>query len=189
VTLQRRKPVPAHVAFEQVTPRIEDAVLVLSELIVTSRWQTGISTRQYAKLWGVSEAKILEWYRAACATVRVVADPESMQRLLNEGMAHMIGLMYDLKGVDDRGSIAAGKVVIDTCVALLKVKDDGSSCKTEREVFQRLIEMGWTPPRIMPGLPMPSVMDPNAIESTGEQTEPEETPNERITEGPPGTTA
>jgi hypothetical protein len=144
MTLQRRKPVQASVAFERVTPRVEDAVLVLSELIVTSRWQTGVSTRQYAKLWGVSESKVLEWYRAACATVKIVANPEQLQLIFNESMHFMISMMYDLKGVDDRGAIAACKTVMDTCVALMKARAPSDkppdeldlSGKSERELLE-----------------------------------------------------
>lgn len=148
---------PRRPKFPVVAPDEEQAILLITELIASGEWCTGISEQEYAKLWGTTRYRVSELARMAVATARASLDPALLTSYFQEGIRVAMRNMHEADRAGERRETAVFvKIVIDAVGSLISKKEFQETKKlSAREAFTMLTQGGWEPPKTLPGLPVP----------------------------------
>lgn len=144
-------------------PKNKPAMIqTIAEMMASGDWRTGVSAVLLARAWGMMPGSVQNSAAEASRLVRGAVDIEALQRIANESVQCLMENGYAARDEGNiNGSTVAFTKAAELCLAMLKSPGDaGEPKQTEREAFNRLRELGWTPPNTLLGLPAPNVMGP-----------------------------
>ena len=141
----------------------------IASMMASGEWRTGVSVVLLARAWGFAVKTVSGAAAEASRLVRGAVDVEALQRVANESVQCLMENGYAARDEGNvNGSTVAFTKAAELCLAMLKAPGDNSEPRqTEKEAFNRLRELGWTPPNTLLGLPAPSVMGPPLANESG----------------------
>ena len=147
----------------QSKPKTRDAtVKLIAQLMTAGEWRTGVTQDALVRAWGVPRSTVATHAAEASRIVRAAVNPDELRRVAGESVERLMRLGYQSEQSGETNSaIVAFTKAAELCLAMLKAPGDNSEPRqTEKEAFNRLRELGWTPPNTLLGLPPPNVMGP-----------------------------
>jgi hypothetical protein len=157
------------------TFRTKDArIKYVVSLMASGQFRRGRTARELQTAWGIPAGTVYGITTEASRIVQCVIDPGEITRTLNENLDGLSELAHECERQGERReAIVARSKIGEFCLQLMKNEGQSGNERreSERDAFKRLVELGWTPPRMLPGLPMPDVEDPSDFTRDAEGSE------------------